>query len=323
MTTSTDNGTIVKSHKIDKKLISILPTTEDREIPAERSTLLTLYVNPADMENSTKYKVNARIIDGDESIEQLVRWRSEVRRILHGLGATTYDTQKPLMEMLMVGTPLANFLSKLNQLRAQRFDNRRLEAPDDATANAIDAAGIEHADNVALGDIQAAIDDTLKQQLPHRVLPRVRRCMRRECRKPADVKVRRFHQQLQRLNHEVPPNLPPFHVDQSFDSEGMLDIMLYATPKGWQREMERQGFDPMLHELGPVVDFMERLESTEDFDPSKSSGKKDSKKKSPPSRSSTHVKKLEEEKHKNKNKNKNKGNKKDADNKDADFDVEE
>ena len=62
----------------------------------------------------------------------------------------------------------------------------------------------------------------------------------------------------------------------------MLDIILYGTPKSWQKEMDRQGFDPMDDTLNAVVDFMERIEATDDFDINSEevkSSKKNSKKK--------------------------------------------
>jgi hypothetical protein len=47
----------------------------------------------------------------------------------------------------------------------------------------------------------------------------------------------------------------------------LLDIVLFGTPKSWQKEMERQGFDPMEHTLTEVVGFMEQIEASEAFDP--------------------------------------------------------
>jgi len=46
----------------------------------------------------------------------------------------------------------------------------------------------------------------------------------------------------------------------------MIDILLYATPKSWQREMERQGFNPMAHSPREVVTFMEQIEASELFE---------------------------------------------------------
>ena len=46
----------------------------------------------------------------------------------------------------------------------------------------------------------------------------------------------------------------------------LIDILVYATPKSWSREMDRQGFDPINKTLREVVDFMECIEQAEDFD---------------------------------------------------------
>ena len=80
------------------------------------------------------------------------------------------------------------------------------------------------------------------------------------------MKVRNYMQHLLGINLEILPNLPPFKANQNIGDDEMLDIILYGTPKGWQKEMERQGFDPMLKTVNDVVTFMERIEATEDFD---------------------------------------------------------
>ena len=73
--------------------------------------------------------------------------------------------------------------------------------------------------------------------------------------------------------------LPPFRANQVLSNDKLLDIILYGTPKSWQKEMDRQGFDPLLHTLNEVVDFMEQIEASEDFDASKNNGQ--DKKKAP------------------------------------------
>ena len=42
-----------------------------------------------------------------------------------------------------------------------------------------------------------------------------------------------------------------------------MDILLYATAKSWQREMDRQGFDLLENNVQQVVAFMERIEESE------------------------------------------------------------
>ena len=47
----------------------------------------------------------------------------------------------------------------------------------------------------------------------------------------------------------------------------LLDIILFGTPKSWQKEMDRQGFDPMIKTLSEVTNFMEQIEAAEEFEP--------------------------------------------------------
>ena len=121
--------------------------------------------------------------------------------------------------------------------------------------------------------------------MPRRALAKIRRYIRRECRKPADMLVRKYYQRVLRLNVEILPNLPPFEANQQLGMDEILDIVLFGTPKSWQKEMEHRGFDPLENTIGEVVDFMERIEATEDHEknskvvPNKSA--KTGKKKSP------------------------------------------
>ena len=136
--------------------------------------------------------------------------------------------------------------------------------------------------------ISVACRQVLTRIMPRRVLARVKRQMRRDTRKPKNMKVRPHYQRLLRHNMEYLPNLPPFGANQSLSTDEMMDILLYGTPKSWQKEMERQGFDPMVSSTNQVVEFMEQIEATEDFEPDKpaakqqSSPKKNNNQKKPP-----------------------------------------
>ena len=72
-----------------------------------------------------------------------------------------------------------------------------------------------------------------------------------------------------RINVDEFQRLPPFEANQQFSLDELLDIILFGTPKSWQKEMDKQGFDPMDQTINEVVDFMERLEGIEDFDADK------------------------------------------------------
>ena len=80
------------------------------------------------------------------------------------------------------------------------------------------------------------------------------------------MKIRTYYQHLLRINESELPLLPPFNPAQSLPEDEIVDILIYATPKSWMREMDRQGFDPISKTPIQVVDFQERIEQSEDFD---------------------------------------------------------
>jgi len=69
------------------------------------------------------------------------------------------------------------------------------------------------------------------------------------------------------INTEEIARCPPaFDHTQCLTPDEIIDILLFGTPKSWQREMDRQGFDPVASTVTQVVEFMERIEMSEDFD---------------------------------------------------------
>ena len=62
--------------------------------------------------------------------------------------------------------------------------------------------------------------------------------------------------------------------NQSITIDELIDILLFVTPKSWQKEMSCQGFDPMIHDLNSIVSFMEHIEETEEFEPCHDSSSK-------------------------------------------------
>jgi len=52
---------------------------------------------------------------------------------------------------------------------------------------------------------------------------------------------------------------------QCLTPDKIIGILLFGTPKSWQRKMDRQGFDPLASTVAQAVEFMERIEMSEDF----------------------------------------------------------
>ena len=63
-------------------------------------------------------------------------------------------------------------------------------------------------------------------------------------RKPAEMKIRDYYNNLVRVNESELTILPPGGHTQSFSADELIDVILYGIPQSWHKEMERQGFDP-------------------------------------------------------------------------------
>ena len=172
--------------------------------------------------------------------------------------------------------PLALFHNSIRFLAMAAKATAITGAADAAAAEAQRARPLEQFHLVE--HISVALNYVVQQLLPSRILAKAKRAPRREMRKPTDMKVRAHYQQITRINTEEIASLPPFAPHQALGDDEMTDILLYGSPKSWQKEMDRQGFDPMEHPIVEVVDFMENVESAEDFDGSKIDSKKKSSK---------------------------------------------
>ena len=132
------------------------------------------------------------------------------------------------------------------------------EATDQTAGNttasaAVQTAGVD-AHRIA-NHLECGLGDVLLALMPAKVTAKVKRQMRREMRKPVDMKVRAYSQNLIRINMDDIPMLPPFVQHQELSSDELLDILLHGTPRSWQNEMERQGFDPIKKGYFTTIDF--------------------------------------------------------------------
>jgi len=102
--------------------------------------------------------------------------------------------------------------------------------------------------------------------MPNKILKCIKRYLCRKARTTLDVKVKNCLLHVNRINHEEIPLLPPnFNMAQSLSADEITNILLHGTPKSWQREMDRQNFDPMAKTTLETVKFMENIKMLEDF----------------------------------------------------------
>ena len=58
-------------------------------------------------------------------------------------------------------------------------------------------------------------------------------------------------------------HFPDYTTAQAMDDDDLKEILEHAIPSAWQKEMTRQGFEPINHTLNDIVEFCERMEVTE------------------------------------------------------------
>jgi hypothetical protein len=248
-------------------LLPLLPE-EKQELSMQNSISVMIRTSPADAD-SPKYKMSVRILCGHEAVRSVLLWRQDTVKVIRGLNITTALNKATMLESMMSGTPLTFFTAKVFRLSS---DARQVVSDAAEDANAGDGAAVLAQDLSGFTDddiVESAIDYVLSNVIPKKALQKVKRYLRRECRKPADMKVRMYFQHLLRMNMNEIPCLPPFGADQTLSDDEIMDIILFGTPKSWQREMDRQGYDPMDHTTAELVDFLEQIESSEEFDHNK------------------------------------------------------
>ena len=254
-------------------ILSLVDDEETYVLTKANSVAWDLRSVPANADSST-YKQNVRVLQGDESIRQILRWRHDVETVFTGLNATTVATRRPLVTRLMRPNPLALFNTKMSELAGDRYNAALSQAIANDTArndgrhterNQVRQNGREH--YLLVDDLHTALNHVVAELLPQQVLAKVKRALRREIRKPVEMGIRTYYQHLVRINNEEIPGMPPaFDQSQKLDDENLIDIILFATPKSWQKEMDRHRFDPMEKTPTEVIAFMEAIESSEDFD---------------------------------------------------------
>ena len=244
-----------------KPLLPLVPDPED-ELNASNSVSYLLKVKPTDVDSPT-FKKYIRVLTGNESVRTVLTWSEDHAQVVRGLDLTDAADVYALTTGVLTGSSKTIYTSHVETSCA----NAKSAAIDAAAGN---AKAAERAKDPMefLSDrmVREAKRELIKGVVPNKIVAMVKRYLRRDARKPADMKVRQYYQHLLRVNNDELIQLPPFRPDQNMGEDELIDILLFGTPKSWTREMDRQGFDPINKALSEVVDFMERIEQAEDFD---------------------------------------------------------
>ncbi len=287
-------------------ILTLVP--EEKEFGKEDVVTFKLRVNPGD-DHSPTYEVTIPILKGTVSLRHAITFRRTIDTVFTGMGAADAGPRHDIVQRVLKDTCLSNYKLNVEERITYRLEGlqqlAREQARTDGTAAGevgdVLAARINTAvaavarPDINTDDVQYGINAVVDYVAPYRALNRLKRFMRRKMRKPADMKLREFYNHLLRINDEEIPNMPPnFNRDQSLQTDDLLDILLFAIPNSWVKELDRQGKDPDSMSLGDVLNTLEQIEATEngfnapkskdkdnkEKDSKKSSSKKNSKKKS-------------------------------------------
>ncbi len=242
-------------------LLPLVPKALVEELNKSNSTSYECRTTPANTD-SAKCKLHVRTLMGEEDIRTIMKWIENVVRVMEGMNITTIVARTALVETMMVGTPIMLHQTSIREQATVACNAAYEAAADDPGHQQVIDHGIDHyrEDDMFL----PALRDVFTNLIPKQALPRIKRCLRRECRKPADVKVRTYCQHLARIVLTELPQLPPFIPNQMLQTDEVMDILIHGVPKSWAREMDHQGFDPWTHDPQDVVTFLEQIETAEE-----------------------------------------------------------
>ena len=265
-------------------LLRFFDPDEVEEVDKRLQIGMKIRTVPSDKDSALIYHTIRRLT-GNEDLDIILKWKHDINKALVGLNATTGVTQRPVVEGVLEGQPLAAFrtavkvnneidfeIAKLNAGRAARAAHKLANAK--ATVAECEAVAqtamlaYTTKSPISDGNVAAGINGVIHYFSPNKVLARQKRWMRRDLHKPADMKVRDFSNRLLKMNEEL-THLPPFEhatKPQDLREDELIEIFVHGCPKRWLRKMDELDFDYLSKTLGDVITFLERMETSEDFD---------------------------------------------------------
>ena len=257
---------------------AILPLIDDEvsiEEGTQRSTF-KLRSQPGDPD-SPKYSLSVPILDDTASVRQALKWTLAVNKVMTGLNITAGDNKHPLVQELCTGSHLVAYNSGVNTHNAKRYATAvetavnaavqgEHEGEDAFMARLDNIRGAVPRPDINNADVTAGLNNILQEICPYKALEKQKRFMRRHMRKPADMTTRTYAANLIRINSDELTMLPPFQHGQSLSNDELIDIITYGIPKSWVRKMDEHDFDPFTKGIHELINFCERMESSENFE---------------------------------------------------------
>ena len=189
------------------------------------------------------------------TVEEWLRFRSNLTKVLHGQRATQGTQQYVIGRRLLEGAALTTF------------------------QNCADAQTSE-----TVANFTECMNAVARSIFPRDAARNQKRYMRRFLRKPATMLTRDFVSRVIEINNYF-PSFPQIEAEngvltdvEKLPNDELLDIFAFGVPNSWQKAMTLQDFDPPSHTLQEFISFCERMEQIENHEKPEGSSAKASKK---------------------------------------------
>ena len=218
----------------------------------ETYTLKNIPTDP----NSSTFRINVPYYRGGRG-EQYILFKRDLEKVFAGQNVDDDATKFSIIRRLLQGAALATFNTKVSDY----------EEENDATF----LIGLNAVRNAAF---------------PKRAVSKQKRYMRRHMHKGITCSFKDFLHRVQEMNgyfKEMPPNVPVEDGEdevepQPMPDDDLMDILEFACPTEWQKQMRLQDFDTSQRTFADLLDFCENLEELEELEQQTSTRKTGSKK---------------------------------------------
>jgi hypothetical protein len=184
----------------------------DRKPPAHNECQeFTLKTDPADA-NSTEYKFHMHYLKGTEDTCSIIAWVDDINHVIARLGVNQPVPANTLYTQCMHGTALSTFKTTVRRLCNNARNTAFDAAPNDAAHEVIRNQNNAHYYSQAI--LHDSLNHMITELMPEHILCHTKRYLHRRCRKPADMKIRMFHNHLSNMILNELPHLPPFGNNQ-------------------------------------------------------------------------------------------------------------
>ena len=212
--------------------------------------------NIPDDPNSSTFRVNVPYYRGGRG-EEYILFKRNLEKVFVGQNVNDNPTRFSIMRRLLQGAALATFNNKVEEYEEE--------------SEGVFVSGLMAVRNAAF---------------PKRAVSKQKRYMRRHMHKGISCSFKNFLNRVQEMNgyfREMPPNVPVEDGQEEVPPEGMpdddlMDILEFACPAEWQRQMRLQDFDTSQKTFADLLDFCENLEELEELEQQNASKKKNGKK---------------------------------------------